>query len=56
MAGYTAGIKVTGKGDNCNIEWSSSFKPSGVSESEATKVIEGIYQAGFDNLKKMFKI
>lgn len=56
VAGYTAEIKVTGEGENCNIEWSSSFEPSGASESDATKVIEGIYQAGFDNLKKMFKL
>jgi hypothetical protein len=36
------------------LEWSSSFLPAGVPETEAVKVIEGIYQAGFDNLKKMF--
>jgi hypothetical protein len=28
--------------------------PAGASEAEARKVIEGVYQAGFENLKKMF--
>jgi hypothetical protein len=29
-------------------------EPSGASEPEAVKVIQGIYEAGFDNLRKMF--
>ena len=36
------------------IEWSSEFKPSGAPESEAVQAIQGIYQAGFDSLRKMF--
>ena len=31
-----------------------NWHPAGASESDAVKVIQGIYQAGFDNLKKMF--
>ena len=55
VAGYTASIKVTDDdAGGCTIEWSSSFAPSGAPENDAIKVIEGIYQAGFDNLKKMF--
>lgn len=51
---YTATLKVTdlGKGKT-RVEWSSEFKPTGASETDATKIIQDIYQAGFDNLKKM---
>ena len=42
-----------GKGGT-KINWSSEFVPSGASETDASKVIEGIYTAGFENLKKMF--
>jgi len=54
VANYTATIKVSGEGDNSTIEWSSEFEPAGAPEQDAMKAIEGIYQAGFDNLKKMF--
>lgn len=50
---YTSTIKVKGHGDNCTVEWSSEFDPAGP-ENEATEAIRGIYQAGFDNLRKMF--
>jgi len=36
------------------IEWSSEFEAEGVPENEATKALEGMYQAGLDNLSKMF--
>ena len=36
------------------VRWSSTFEPSGGSEADATAVISGVYQAGFDSLKKMF--
>ena len=51
---YTATITVTGEGDNSTIEWSSEYEAAGASNAEALETIEGIYQAGFDNLKKMF--
>jgi len=41
-------------GMTCTVEWSSEFEPSGAPASEAEKVIRGIYEAGFNNLKKMF--
>jgi hypothetical protein len=31
-----------------------NFEAEGTAENEAMDVIAGIYQAGFDNLKKMF--
>ena len=56
VAGYVAEVRVRegpgGKG--CTVEWSSDFKPKDVGEADARKVIEGIYQAGLDNLRKLF--
>jgi len=54
VSNYTATITVTGEGDNSTIEWSSEYDAAGASNEDAMKVVEGIYQAGFDNLKKMF--
>ena len=53
--GYTAEIRVKDNGDGTStVEWSSKFEPKGVNANEAVKIIQGIYQAGFDNLKKMY--
>lgn len=55
VANYSATIKVTGSGDNSTVEWSSEFDPAGgASPEDAMKMVQGIYQAGFDNLRKMF--
>ena len=51
---YTSKIKVVKDGDGAKVQWSSSFDPSGASEADAVSAISGVYQAGFDNLKKMF--
>ena len=54
VANYVATISVTDLGQGkTKVEWSSEFKPSGASETDAVKVIQGIYQAGLDNLKKL---
>jgi hypothetical protein len=52
MENYIATIKVSGKGKASTVEWSSSFDPKGAPEAEVVKTISGIYQAGFDGLKK----
>lgn len=56
VSNYTSSIRVKsdGKGGGTIVEWSSSFEPSGAEKNEAVKIIEGIYQAGFDNLKQIF--
>jgi hypothetical protein len=55
VANYSATIRVSeAEGGGCSIEWSSEFEAEGAPETDATKAIEGIYQAGFDNLRKMF--
>src|SRR3990172_2157418 len=56
VANYKSTIKIRqepGK-PGCTVEWSSEFAPSGAPEPDALKVIQGVYQAGFDNLKKLF--
>lgn len=52
MENYIATIKVSGTGKASMVEWSSSFDPKGAPEAEVVKTISGIYQAGFDGLKK----
>jgi hypothetical protein len=55
VANYNATIKVSEtEGGGCSIEWSSEFEAQGGPENDAAKAIEGIYQAGFDNLRKLF--
>lgn len=55
VADYTATIRVIDDGSgNTVVEWASEFKPKDVPEKDAVEVIEGIYQAGFDNLRKIF--
>lgn len=54
VADYRCQLRVVREGDGCRIDWGSEFTPAGANEEDAVKVIQGIYQAGFDNLKKMF--
>jgi Polyketide cyclase / dehydrase and lipid transport len=55
VADYVAEIHVKDNGDGTStVEWSSDFRPKDATESDAVKAIQGVYQAGFDNLKKMF--
>jgi len=54
VANYTATLKVTAEGDTCTVDWSSDFDPAGGMEGEAADIIRGVYEAGLDNLKKMF--
>jgi hypothetical protein len=55
VADYLSELRVKDNRDGTStLQWSSTFLPVGVPETEAVKVIEGMYQAGFDNLKKIF--
>ena len=52
---YQSTIRVHEDEDgNAIVDWSSEFDSAGAPESEAIAIIEGIYSAGFDNLKKTF--
>lgn len=53
VANYRATIKVSGEGDNSTVEWSSEFDAVG-GDQDAINAIQDVYQAGFDNLRKMF--
>ncbi|MFQ6018444.1 MAG: SRPBCC family protein [Kiloniellaceae bacterium] len=55
VADYRATIRVRENADGagCTVEWSSEFEPSGAPESDAVAAIRGIYEAGFENLKKL---
>ncbi len=55
VSNYKATIKVRQNedGSTSTLDWSSEFEPVG-SETDAVQTIQGIYQAGFDNLRKMF--
>ena len=54
VANYQATIRVAEGGpDSCTIHWSSSFEAAGAPEAEAVELIEGIYRAGIDNVKKL---
>lgn len=54
VSNYTATLKVRDSGQGCSVEWSSEFEAKGAPESDAVAAISGIYEAGFENLKKMF--
>jgi hypothetical protein len=51
---YLATLKAIEDDDGCTVDWSSQFDPAGATEDEAADVVRGIYQAGFDSLKKTF--
>ncbi len=54
VANYTSTITVHKTEDGeCRVDWSSDYDPIG-DATAASEAIQGIYQAGFDNLKKMF--
>lgn len=56
VADYTGSLKVKADDESkgCIVEWSSEFKPKGVSDNEASAAIRGVYEAGFENLRRMF--
>jgi len=54
--GYEARLHVRESADglSCTVEWSSEFETAAGPESEAVKVIRGVYETGFDNLRRLF--
>ncbi|MCB2011274.1 MAG: SRPBCC family protein [Geminicoccaceae bacterium] len=57
VANYEAVIHVRDNGDGTStVEWSSEFDASGASENDAVAAIQGVYQAGLDNIRKMFGV
>ena len=55
LANYESELSVKDNGDGTStVRWSSDFQPAGASEEDVVKAVRDAYQAGFDNLKKMF--
>jgi hypothetical protein len=57
VADYTATLKLTPvtDGNRCFAEWSAEFECDPARESELAELIgQGVFQAGFDALKKHF--
>lgn len=48
VSDYSSRLSVEPSDQGAVISWSSTFEAQGVSESEAEKVIAGIYRAGLD--------
>lgn len=38
----------------CELKWYSTFQPKDAPETEAIKIVEGVYSGGFEGLKKLF--
>ncbi len=38
--------------DRCRVEWGSTFEPKGVSEEQASAMVEGIYTNGIAGIKQ----
>jgi len=53
LTDYSSTISVKREGDKSTIEWSTTFRPLGLPESELTKTLEQFYEAGFANLRKL---
>jgi hypothetical protein len=56
VANYKSTITVHPKGAGCEVQWSSEFDASGAPENDAVAAVRGIYEAGFENLKKIFGV
>ena len=54
ITGYNSMIKVTPQGqDKSKVEWSSTYTPDPGKDDAAKSALDGIYQSGLDNIKKM---
>ena len=55
VAKYRAELSVRDEGaGRCRVRWQSTFEPKGAPEGDAIGAIRGVYQAGFESLKRMF--
>jgi hypothetical protein len=54
VADYEGTLRVKETNRGCEVQWSSEFQAKGAPEGDATAVIRGIYETGFENLRRMF--
>ena len=54
ITGYKSTLQVTPVGkDMSKVEWSSTYTPDAGKDAAAQSALDGIYQGGLDNIKKM---
>ena len=54
LTNYVSTLKVVPNGNGgSKVEWSSTFIPNSGQDAAAKSAVEGIYQAGLDNIQKM---
>lgn len=57
ISDYVSEIRVKDNGDGTStVEWSSDFTVNTKNESDVVKTIQSVYQAGLDNLHKLYGI
>jgi len=55
VSNYVAEIRVKDKGDGSSlVEWSSDFTVNTRNENDVVKTFQEVYQAGLDNLTKLY--
>ena len=54
VADYHSTLRVREEGDSAVVEWEASFEPKGATPEEVAKTIQGVFQTGFENLKKLY--
>ena len=55
ISDYFAEIRVKDNGDGTStVEWSSDFNVNTSSERDVVKTVQEVYQAGLDNLSKLY--
>ena len=56
LSNYVSTLRVhsQGGGTHSIVDWSSHFNADSVPDEEAVAIVQGVYQAGFDQLQKIF--
>ena len=54
VAGYLSTLRVLANGRGSRVEWSGKFTPKGVSEAEASRLFQGIFEDGLKALADRF--
>jgi ribosome-associated toxin RatA of RatAB toxin-antitoxin module len=54
VSNYHATLRVREGEGGCTVEWSTEFEPKGAPEQDAIQTIQGIFDAGLENLKRIF--
>jgi hypothetical protein len=55
VASYYSTLKVSGAGESSQVDWAGEFTPVGVSDHEASRIFQDIYDAGLKGLLQALK-